>query len=191
MAPSFCSAFGLPWLVAATVRSLNHLRSLATTEETVDRSGMVRTNILHVRENRVTGIAIHLLIGASLLLLPVLQYIPLAVLYGLFLYMGVVSMRGNQFFERLSLWATDPALYPSSHYVRRVPGGAMHLFTAAQLACLVVLWIVKASAYAILFPLFIAILVPIRFLLARFFDPQHMAMLDAEETPSEEEESWS
>ena len=30
-----CSVFGLPWLVAATVRSLNHVRSLATTEEVV------------------------------------------------------------------------------------------------------------------------------------------------------------
>ena len=186
-----CSAFGLPWLVAATVRSLNHVRSLATTEEVVDRSGAARTHILHVRENRVTGIAIHILIGASLLLLPVLRHIPLAVLFGLFLYMGVVSMKGNQFFERLSLWATDPALYPSSHYVRRIPRGVMHLFTAAQLACLVVLWAVKTSTFAILFPLFIAILVPIRILMGRFFNTQHLAMLDAEETPSEEAESWS
>lgn len=186
-----CSAFGLPWLVAATVRSLNHVRSLATTEEVVDRSGSVQTHILHVRENRVTGIAIHLLIAASLLLLPVLKHVPLAVLFGLFLYMGVVSMRGNQFFERLSLWATDPALYPSSHYVRRVPRGVMHLFTAVQLACLVGLWAIKTSAWAILFPLFIALLVPIRFVLARMFAPEHMAELDAEENPSEEEESWS
>ena len=30
-----CSMFGLPWLVAATVRSLNHVRSLATVDEVV------------------------------------------------------------------------------------------------------------------------------------------------------------
>lgn len=186
-----CSAFGLPWLVAATVRSLNHVRSLATTEEVVDRSGVPHAHILHVSENRLTGISIHLLIGASLLLLPVLKNIPLAVLFGLFLYMGVVSMKGNQFFERLSLWATDPALYPSSHYVRRVPTGVMHLFTAIQLACLVGLWTVKTSAWAILFPLFIAVLVPVRFFLARFFQGQHLAELDAEENPDEEAEAWS
>ena len=185
------SFFGLPWLVAATVRSLNHVRSLATTEEVVDRSGASRTHILHVRENRLTGIAIHVLIGVSLLLLPVLKHIPLAVLFGLFLYMGVVSMRGNQFFERLSLWATDPALYPSSHYVRQVPKSVMHLFTAAQLACLVGLWVVKTSTWAILFPLFIALLVPMRFLLGRFFAPKVLAALDAEEIPEEEAESWS
>ena len=32
---SVCSLFGLPWLVAATVRSLNHVRSLASVEEVV------------------------------------------------------------------------------------------------------------------------------------------------------------
>ncbi|MFC1759624.1 PTS sugar transporter subunit IIA, partial [Planctomycetota bacterium] len=54
-----CSVFGLPWLVAATVRSLNHVRSLATTEEVFDKMGQAHTHILHVRENRVTAIAIH------------------------------------------------------------------------------------------------------------------------------------
>jgi len=186
-----CSAFGLPWLVAATVRSLNHVRSLASTEEVIDRGGAVHTHILHVRENRVTGISIHLLVGLSLLLLPWFKYIPMAVLFGLFLYMGVVSMKGNQFFERLSLWLTDPALYPATHYVRRVPWRTIHLFTVVQLLCLVVLWTVKASAWGILFPVFIAILVPVRFALASFINSKHIEILDAEENPEEEEETWS
>jgi mannitol/fructose-specific phosphotransferase system IIA component (Ntr-type) len=185
-----CSAFGLPWLVAATVRSLNHVRSLATTEEIVDKAGASHTHILHVRETRLTGIGIHVLIGLSLLLLPLLKYIPLFVLFGLFLFMGVVSMKGNQFFERLSLWATDPELYPRSHYVRRVPHRVMHLFTVIQLACLLILWFVKTSAWGILFPLFIAMLVPVRFTLAAFFEPPHLALLDAEEIPEEEAEAW-
>jgi hypothetical protein len=186
-----CSIFGLPWLVAATVRSLNHVRSLATTEEVIDNSGVAHTHILHVRENRITGLAIHVLIGMTLLLLPYLKFIPMAVLFGLFLYMGIVSMRGNQFFERLSLWATDPDLYPSTHFVRRVPRKTLHFFTVIQLICLVVLWTVKTSAWGILFPLFIAILVPIRFLLSQFIEPAHLAALDAEENPEEEEETWS
>lgn len=188
---AICSVFGLPWLVAATVRSLNHVRSLATTEEVIDKSGIAHSHILHVRENRLTPLAIHVLIGLSLLLLPLLKYIPMAVLFGLFLYMGVVSMKGNQFFERLSLWATDPSLYPSTHFVRRVPRKAMHLFTMVQLVCLIVLWVVKTSAWGILFPLFIAILVPIRFMLNWFFEPANLAVLDAEENPEEEEETWS
>lgn len=188
---AFCSAFGLPWLVAATVRSLNHVRSLATTEEVIDKSGMAHTNVLHVRENRLSGILIHLLVALSLVLLPWFQYIPMAVLFGLFLYMGIVSMKGNQFFERMSLWGTDPQLYPATHYIRRVPWRTIHLFTLVQLICLITLWVVKTSSWGILFPVFIALLVPIRFLLNRVFSPQHVAILDAEEIPEEESEAWT
>ncbi|MFQ5731136.1 MAG: PTS sugar transporter subunit IIA [Planctomycetaceae bacterium] len=187
-----CSLFGLPWLVAATVRSLNHVRSLATTEEAVSGRGDAREQILHVRENRLTAFAIHLLIGLSLLALPVLKAIPMAVLYGIFLFMGVVSMVGNQFFDRLSLWAMDRNLYPSTHYIRMVPNRIIHTFTLVQLLCLAVLWIVKASPkWGILFPLFIALLVPVRLLLGRYFKPEHLAALDAEEEPDEEGTHWS
>lgn len=188
----FCSLFGLPWLVAATVRSLNHVRSLATTEETIRTAGARHDRILHVRENRVTGLAIHLMIGASLLLLPWLKMIPMAVLYGLFLFMGVVSMRGNQFFERMSLWAMEPSLYPATHYIRRVPNWAVHSFTAIQLGCLVVLWLVKENeSIGILFPLFIGLLVPLRFGMGRFFRESHLQALDADELPEQEESQWT
>ena len=188
---AFCSLFGLPWLVAATVRSLNHVRSLATVEEVVSPNGETRERVMHVRENRLTGLAIHLLIGLSLLFLPLLKTIPMAVLYGLFLFMGVVSMSGNQFFERLSLWLKDPTLYPGTHYIRRVPRWTIHAFTALQVACLGVLWIVKSSAIGILFPVFIALLVPVRLLAGRLFAAEHLAALDAEEEPSEAETHWS
>ena len=178
-----CSLFGLPWLVAATVRSLNHLRSLATTEQ----SSVGADRILHVRENRITGIAIHLLIGASLLLLPWLKFIPLPVLYGLFLFMGIMSITGNQFFDRLSLWFMESTRYPANHYVRRVPNAVIHKFTILQTVCLAVLWVVKTSAVGILFPLFIALLVPIRLMANRWFKKEHLEALDAEELPEEDE----
>jgi hypothetical protein len=183
--------FGLPWLVAATVRSLNHVRSLATLEEVVSSGGETRERIIHVRENRLTGFAIHLLIGCSLLLLPYLNEVPMAILYGLFLFMGIVSMKGNQLFERLSLWIMDSSLYPRNHYTQRVPRWTMHLFTLIQLGCLTVLLVVKVSAVGILFPLFIALLVPVRLLLNRFFAEDHLKALDADEIPEEEETQWS
>lgn len=186
-----CSLVGLPWLVAATVRSLNHVRSLATTEKVSGPDGESREKIIHVRENRVTGLAIHVLVALSLLALPVLRMVPMAVLYGLFLYMGVVSIRGNQFFERLGLWPRDRNLYPKTHYTRVVPMKKIHAFTTVQLVCLVVLWFVKASAVGILFPVFIALLVPIRLRLGRYFAAEHLDALDSEETSEEEEsEHW-
>ena len=186
-----CSLFGLPWQVAATVRSLNHLRSLATTEEVVAPHGETRERIIHVLENRISPLAIHLLIGGSLLLLSYLKLIPMAVLYGLFLFMGVVSLVGNQFFERMTLWLTDSNLYPAMHYIRRVPRGAIHKFTLLQFVCLVVLWIVKGSRLGILFPLFIALLVPIRLLAGRYFAAEHLEILDAAEEPAEEATEWA
>lgn len=187
------SMFGLPWLVAATVRSLNHVRSLATNEEVVSRTGTTRERILHVRETRLTGLAIHLLMGGSLLLLTYLRFVPMAVLYGLFLFMGVVSISGNQFFERLGLWLKDPDLYPATHYIRRVPIRTIHVFTGIQLVCLVVLWMIQTNknpGVAILFPLFIALLVPLRMACGWWFTPEQLAALDAEEEPEEEETHW-
>ncbi|MCA9039633.1 MAG: PTS sugar transporter subunit IIA [Planctomycetaceae bacterium] len=189
-----CSLFGLPWLVAATVRSLAHVRALATNEEVVTANGERKDQVIHVNENRVTGLIIHVLIGFSVLLLPYLQITPLSVLYGLFLYMGVVSLMGNQFFERLTLLVMDSNLYPQTHYMRRVPPKTIHRFTIIQLACLTVLCLVNLSDkqyLKILFPLFIAFLVPVRILLNKIFQTEHLLALDADEEPKEEEMQWA
>ena len=186
-----CSIFGFPWLVAATVRSLNHVRSLATMEVVVKPDGYKHERVLQVRENRLTGLVTGLLIGCTLLFLPLMKLVPLAVLYGLFLFMGVVSLVSNQFFERLSLWLIDPALYPSTHYLRRVPIETVHKYTLLQLVSLAVLWIVKASFLGLLFPLFIAGLIPVRLLAGRFFSANDLAVLDADEVPEEEETHWA
>ena len=188
---AFCSIFGFPWLVAATVRSLNHIRSLATVETVVSREGDSRQKVLHVRENRLTGFTIHFLLGLSILALPLLKQIPMAVLYGLFLFMGVVSMKGNQMFERLRLWLMDSSLYPATHYTRRVPRGTIHKFTAIQVGCLVVLGIVEETPLGILFPLFLALLVPVRLFIGRFFTEEQLEALDSEEEPEEEDEHWT
>ena len=187
---AICSLFGLPWLVAATVRSLNHVRSLATLEEVVTANGETRERIIHIRETRLSGLFIHILIASSLLLLPYLQLVPMAVLYGLFLYMGIVSLSGNQFFERLHLWIMDRSLYPVTHYTRQVPIWTIHSFTFIQAICLAVLILVEVSPLGILFPLFIGLLVPVRFLLDKFFRAEHLEALDAAEIPYEEDMQW-
>jgi hypothetical protein len=180
-----CSMFGLPWLVAATVRSVNHVRALATTE------GPAGARTKGAIENRVSPFAVHALIGLALLATNLLRQVPMPVLYGLFLYMGVTSTTGNQFFQRLRLWLTDPALFPARHYVRLVPASTIHKFTAVQAACLALLWFVKSSALGILFPLFIALLVPVRALLGRWIAPEHIAALDADEVPSDVQDEFA
>jgi mannitol/fructose-specific phosphotransferase system IIA component (Ntr-type) len=187
-----CSLFGWPWMVAATVRSLAHVRSLALTEEAVSKDEK-HSEIIHVVENRVTGVAIHLLIAGTLLVLPLLHYVPMAALYGIFLFMGFVSLRGLQFIERLKYWLMDSALYPINHYTRRVPTRTIHLFTLVQLVCLIVLCVINVSPYEwvrIMFPIFIALLVPVRAMMGHFFNQDHLAFLDADEAPEEEDSHW-
>jgi mannitol/fructose-specific phosphotransferase system IIA component (Ntr-type) len=181
-----CSVLGWPWLVAATVRSLNHVAALSTTHAEDSPTGphVVSEGVL---ENRVTGLGIHLLVGASLFFVPLLAKVPMACLYGIFLYMGIASLSGNQFAQRVTLWARDPELYPPTHYLRQVPVKKVHFFTLIQAACLALLWVVKTSVLAVLFPLILGLLVPIRlFLLPRWFSERYLAALDAEETVEEE-----
>jgi hypothetical protein len=177
-----CATFGLPWVVAATVRSLNHVRSLATV-----RHHARGEHIISVMENRLTPLVVHALIGSSLLFLGLLREIPMSVVFGLFLYMGIASLRGNQFVDRLKLWVTDPTLYPPTHYIRRVSRTVLHSFTLIQVACLSMLWIVKSSTFGVLFPLCIAMLVPIRRALNRVYSQKDLAFLDADEEPEEEQ----
>jgi hypothetical protein len=179
-----CSLFGLPWLVGATVRSLNHVRSLATVQ--VTDSGKLA--ITQVRENRISPLLIHRFIGFALFAASIFRQVPMAILFGLFLYMGIASMGRNQLFERLRLWIMDPARYPAAHYLRRVPIGIVHRFTAVQMACLAALWLVKTSRAGILFPLCVALLVPIRGLLEKWLPAEYTAILDQEESNADVEE---
>ena len=111
----------------------------------------------------------------------------MAVLFGLFLYMGLASLNGNQFFDRIMLLFTDPKLFPMTHYTKLVPKKWIHRFTVLQLLCFVVLWLLKASRFGILFPLMIAALVPINMLIARYIPGPYMDALVAEESHHDDE----
>lgn len=64
--------------------------------------------IVNVKETRLTSLGASILVGFSLLLLPFpLQWIPKPVLYGLFLYIALTSIDGNQLFERVALLLKD------------------------------------------------------------------------------------
>ena len=123
----------------------------------------------------------HLLLGASLVLLPpVLRQIPMAVLLGLFVYLGVSLLAGNGLWERLKLGLMEPSLYPSTSYVRKVPIATIHKYTLIQFACLMALWAVTSSPLGVLFPLLVVLLVPFRSrLLSRLISPRDLALIDA------------
>ncbi|XP_060109437.1 electroneutral sodium bicarbonate exchanger 1 isoform X2 [Heteronotia binoei] len=171
-----CSVMGLPWFVAATVLSISHVNSLKL--ESTSAAPGEQPKFLGIREQRVTGLMIFVLMGLSVFMTGVLQFIPMPVLYGVFLYMGVSSLRGIQFFDRLKLFGMPPKHQPDFIYLRHVPLRKVHLFTAIQLTCLVLLWIIKATPAAIIFPMMVLALVFVRKVMDFCFSKRELSWLD-------------
>ncbi|XP_012733614.2 electroneutral sodium bicarbonate exchanger 1 isoform X1 [Fundulus heteroclitus] len=171
-----CSIMGLPWFVAATVLSISHVNSLKLESESAAPGEQPR--FLGIREQRVTGLVIFLLMGCSVFMTGALQFIPMPVLYGVFLYMGASSLKGIQFFDRLKLFGMPAKHQPDFIYLRHVPLRKVHLFTVTQLTCLVLLWIIKHSPAAIVFPMMVLALVFIRKLLDLCFSKRELSYLD-------------
>lgn len=113
-----CSIMGLPWFVAATVLSINHVNSLKVESECAAPGE--KPQFLGVREQRVTHILIFITIGCSVLLTPVLRHIPMPVLFGVFLYMGVASLKGLQFFDRILIMFMPQKYQPDHMFLRQV-----------------------------------------------------------------------
>ncbi|XP_056376009.1 sodium bicarbonate cotransporter 3 isoform X2 [Hyla sarda] len=171
-----CSVMGLPWFVAATVLSISHVNSLKVESEC--SAPGEQPKFLGIREQRVTGLLIFVLMGLSVFMTSVLKFIPMPVLYGVFLYMGASSLKGIQFFDRIKLFAMPAKHQPDLIYLRYVPLWKVHVFTVIQLTCLVLLWVIKASAAAVVFPMMVLALVFIRKLLDFCFTKRELSWLD-------------
>ncbi|XP_049425778.1 sodium-driven chloride bicarbonate exchanger-like isoform X1 [Epinephelus fuscoguttatus] len=171
-----CSVMGLPWFVAATVLSISHVNSLKLESEC--SAPGEQPKFLGIREQRFTGFMIFTLMGCSVFMTSVLKFIPMPVLYGVFLYMGASSLRGIQFFDRLRLFGMPAKHQPDFIYLRHVPLRKVHLFTIIQLSCLILLWVIKTSRAAIVFPMMVLALVFIRKLLDFIFSKRELSWLD-------------
>ncbi|XP_018043641.1 PREDICTED: electroneutral sodium bicarbonate exchanger 1 isoform X4 [Atta colombica] len=172
-----CSVMGLPWFVAATVLSINHVNSLKLESECAAPGE--KPQFLGVREQRVTHILIFLMIGCSVLLTPMLRNIPMPVLFGVFLYMGVASLKGLQFFDRILIMLMPVKYQPDYMFLRQVPLKRVHMFTAIQLACLACLWLIKSFSHtSILFPLMLVVMIGIRKSLDLMFTQRELKILD-------------
>ncbi|XP_076986069.1 sodium bicarbonate cotransporter 3 isoform X4 [Tamandua tetradactyla] len=171
-----CSVMGLPWFVAATVLSISHVNSLKVESEC--SAPGEQPKFLGIREQRVTGLMIFILMGLSVFMTSVLKFIPMPVLYGVFLYMGVSSLKGIQFFDRIKLFGMPAKHQPDLIYLRYVPLWKVHIFTVIQLTCLVLLWVIKASAAAVVFPMMVLALVFVRKLMDLCFTKRELSWLD-------------
>uniref|UniRef100_A0A674PJ90 Anion exchange protein n=1 Tax=Takifugu rubripes TaxID=31033 RepID=A0A674PJ90_TAKRU len=170
---AFCPLFGLPWLTAATVRSVTHVNALTVMSKATAPGE--KPKIQEVKEQRLTGLLVAVLVGMSIVMTDVLRLIPLAVLFGIFLYMGVTSLTGIQLYERITLMVTPAKHHPDHIYVTKVKTWRMNMFTLTQLGCIITLWVVKSTTASLAFPFILIMTVPLRrLILSRIFEEREL-----------------
>lgn len=172
--------FGMPWLSATTVRSVTHANALTVMGKASGPGAAAQ--IQEVKEQRISGLLVSVLVGLSILMEPILSRIPLAVLFGIFLYMGITSLSGIQLFDRILLLFKPPKYHPDVPFVKRVKTWRMHLFTGIQIICLAVLWVVKSTPASLALPFVLILTVPLRrLLLPLIFRELELQCLDGDD----------
>lgn len=164
-----CGIFGLPPGNGLIPQAPLHVRALAVVEY-VDTPGGKREVYSEVVEKRWSNLLQSILCLLSVFLFPVLKLIPQAVLSGTFLYMGTSGFIGNGMFDRLECIFMQADRRPDLDFIRHVPWGQVLLYTILQLVSVVIIFVISFNFFlpddspsvAILFPIFIAILIPFR-----------------------------
>jgi hypothetical protein len=157
------SVFGLPWMCGATVQSLNHVRAMT---ETRFNEATGEPEIVGVTETRFTGFCVHAMMAATLSVLPILGFVPIPVVAGVFLFLGRKLMSGNSFLQRIRDTFVEVNRLPVDHPIRYIGRKKTVLFTSIQVLCLCGLWAFKQNkATSIFFPGVIGVLMAIRWLL--------------------------
>jgi hypothetical protein len=173
---------GLPWLVASTVPCLVHLEGLAE----IDRDG----NYLEVQETRLTMLFSHLMLAVSMIILDILTIIPIPVLYGVFLFMGLSILPRIQFWQRLLMMFQQPSKYHdltssnSVYYTEYMKPSRIHRFTLIQILLFGLIFVVQNfHVTSLVFPLMTLLCIPARLvLLPKLFNGWELLLLDGEET---------
>lgn len=103
----------------------------------------------------------------------------MAVLYGVFLYMGISSLNGIQFMHRIVIIFMPEKHQPDFTFLRHVRTLKVHLFTFIQIVSIVLLWVIKSNKkISISFPLMVLALVGIRKLMDYVFTQKELSYLD-------------
>ncbi len=169
------SVIGLPWMAGATTRSAAHVRSLLL----VDDTGRIRGTL----ENRVSGAAIHALIGACVIFSwprMLLSQVPLPVLSGVFMYLGFTSLQGLELWERVKEVFQDATVAPATRW-SVVPQTSNRIVTAVQVTCVGIMMRLTKSQFGVISPLLIALLPVLRAMLIKsgLVSKESMNVLDA------------
>lgn len=163
-------------MCGATVQSLNHVRAMTKTRFNKETE---EVEIVDVTETRFVGFSVHALIASTIGLLPLLKFVPIPVVAGVFLFLGRKLMSGNSFLSRIRDSVVEDDRLERDHPIKLIGRKRTNIFTAIQFFCLGGLWAFKeCPATAIFFPSVIGMLMVIRsFILPKFFKDKELAAL--------------
>lgn len=177
---SISGLFGLPWICAAPVRSIAHVASLSRYSKT--HAPGEKPRLIDIKDQRLTNIGVHILIGCTIFAGPIIRKIPIAALFGIFLYFGIVSIPGTQLFSRLKMMFIPAKYHPNVGYLRRIRQMKRYIYTFIQIIAAGLLIAIKLTNFAFLFPFILVLLVPFRKCCLPFvFNDRELAELDGDE----------
>ena len=184
---------GIPPVNGLIPQAPLHTDSLCD-KETREVNGRKAEVVVGCHENRLSNLGQAVIIGCALFYIKGVGFLPIAALDGLFLYMGIASFGGNSFYNRIVLLITDITRVEArglDMFYGKVPKSTVHKYTALQFFILLCIFIVTLLPYvSALFPLGIAILVPLRiYKLPEWFGKENVDLLDAEGVAPDAEEA--
>jgi hypothetical protein len=142
---------------AAVLQSLSHCSSLTVFKK---KPPGAKAEVDFVIEQRLTTICVSILIGLIAFAGSYLR-LPLASLFGVFLYLGVMNLCGIQLIERIVLFFIPEKYFPTRSYTQDVSFWRLNMYTLIQIILLVFIFMVKhykrtALAFPFVLILFIA-----------------------------------
>lgn len=188
-------ALGIPPCNGLIPQAPLHVKSLTVLTRVVDPLTNQPTDeftVSHVYEQRITNLLQGLLCGLVTVrpFSDALREIPVAVLYGLFLYLGFAGFEDNEFVDRTELLTVEPSfrttLKSHAHYRgRNVRLRTIRKFTIIQAVFVIVIFGITFTPVSVIFPVLIVLLIVARvYLLPRWFIVHELQALDVAELSS-------
>uniref|UniRef100_A0A914QQY1 Anion exchange protein n=1 Tax=Panagrolaimus davidi TaxID=227884 RepID=A0A914QQY1_9BILA len=179
------SLVGLPWMCVAGVQTISHCKGLSYMKKTAPGEN---PKVRWVVENRITTLCVALLFGATILFGKYLNYIPVACLFGVFLYSGMTSLMETSLFAGLLNVMHFGKHFRHTITDMNVTANRIRFYRLLQVISLIIIYVVKQiKSIAIMFPFVIVLLIVGRQVLLPFiYSEEELNALDPEE---EEEDS--
>nr|AKN21412.1 slc4a-7 [Schmidtea mediterranea] len=158
---------GWPFFSGAMVRSNAHCLSMA--KWSANAAPGIPKRIIGHCEQRISGMIVGILVFCSVFLGSILKYIPMASMYGMFLYMGVMGISDMVLWKRLVNLMQRRKHWNEHDYLKGIPLWNIRTLVIIQLFFVIILIIIyvlsQFTTYVwtlFLFPIFVGIYAMIR-----------------------------